>query len=553
MSLTRREFLSLLAAAGLHRGALGAVNGLYEPAPFGNVSLLHFTDCHAQLLPVYYREPDTHIGIGALRDRPPHLTGAALVHHYGLDDPRLIHALTHSDFTEMAQRYGKVGGFAHLATLIKRLRDTRPGALLLDGGDTWQGSATALWTQGQDMVDAALALGVDVMTGHWDFTLGTTRVRHIVEHDFKGELEFVAHNVHDNEWGEAVFPPFAWREVHGVPIAVIGQAYPYTPIANPRHLMPVWRFGIEEAHLQRDIDAARARGAGVVALLSHNGMDIDIKLAGRVRGLDVILGGHTHDAVPQPIMVENAGGKTLVLNSGSHGKFLSVLDLEVKNKRVHDYRYRLLPVFANLLPPDPAMQQLIERVRTPYLKQLREPLAHTEALLYRRGNFDGSFDALILRALLETQDCEIAFSPGFRWGPCLLPGATITREDVMAMTAITYPQVGVQHVTGARIKEILEDVADNLFHKDPYYRQGGDMVRVGGLRYSIRPEADIGQRIAALEHRGKPLMADKTYKVASWANVTQSGEGPAIWDVVENYLKHHGRVPRLEIHQPTVR
>ncbi len=444
--------------------------------------------------------------------------------HFGIRPAtREAHAFTYLDFTQAARAYGAAGGFAHLATLVKRLKASRPGALLLDGGDTWQGSATSLWTRGQDMVDAQLALGVDVMTAHWEFTYGADRVKEIIGRDFAGKVEFVAQNVRTADFEDPVFPPYAMREVRGVPVAIIGQAFPYTPIANPRYFTPEWTFGIRDESMQKVVDDARSKGAQVVVLLSHNGMDVDLKLATRVRGIDAILGGHTHDGVPQPTRVTNAGGTTLVSNAGSNGKFLAVLDLDVKGGKVTDYRYRLLPVFSALLPPDPDMEALIRRHRAPYAERLAEKLAVTEGLLYRRGNFNGTADQLILEGLMAEKDAEIAFSPGFRWGTTLLPGQAITLEHLMDQTAITYPFVTVNEFTGATIRTILEDVADNLFNPDPYYQQGGDMVRVGGLHYAIDPRAKMGHRITSMTLHGKPLDAARKYKVAGWASVSGRG------------------------------
>ncbi len=560
MSLHRREFLRVLAAAAVastlpgcatRRPAGAPFAGLYDLPPSGNVHLLHFTDCHAQLLPVHFREPSVNLGIGGSLNRPPHLVGQAFLRHYGLQPgSAAAHAFTALDFVEAARRYGRVGGFAHLATLVKQLRASRPGALLLDGGDTWQGSATALWTRGQDMVDACKLLGVDVMTGHWEFTYGAERVQQIVAQDFAGKVDFVAHNVETRDFGDRVFKPYALREINGVPVAIIGQAFPYTPIANPAHFIPDWSFGIQEEHLQSMIDQARGDGAQVVVLLSHNGMDVDLKLASRVRGLDAILGGHTHDGVPTPVEVANAGGSTLVTNAGSNGKFLGVLDFDVRGGKVAGWQYRLLPVFADALAPDAEMAALIERVRKPYLAQLEEPLAVSDELLYRRGNFNGSFDQLILDALLDEKDAEIAFSPGFRWGTSLLPGDTIRMEQLMDQTAITYPHSTLTEMKGSMVKTILEDVADNLFNADPYYQQGGDMVRVGGMDYAIDPAAPAGQRIREMTLRGKPIDAEKTYKVAGWAPVAAGAQGEPVWDVVARWLRSQQRVSGRRVQQP---
>ena len=549
--MTRREFLQLLAAAAAagmqldgRRALAGrASSSLYDLPPFGNVGLLHLTDCHAQLQPLYFREPSVNLGVGSASGQAPHLVGEALLRRFGIARGSAeAYAFTFLDFPEATRTYGAVGGFAHLATLVEKLRAERPGALLLDGGDSWQGSATALWTRGQDMVDAALQLGVDVMTAHWEFTYGAQRLTDVVNGDFKGRIDFVAQNVRTVDFGDPVFQPYVVREVNGVPVAIIGQAFPYTPVAHPRRFVPDWTFGIQEENLQRSIDTARRDGAQVVLLLSHNGMDVDLKLAGRVGGLDAILGGHTHDAVPVAIEISNVAGKTLVINSGSHGKFLGVLDLEVKAGRVTGYRYKLLPVFSNLLPASAEMNALIARVRAPFESRLSEPLAVTQGLLYRRGNFNGSFDQLILDALIDTQGAQIAFSPGFRWGTTLLPGQTITREQLMAQTAITYPSVTLSEMTGEAIKAVLEDVCDNLFNPDPYYQQGGDMVRVGGLTYACEPNARMGRRISDLRLGDKPLAPTKKYKVAGWAPVAGAASGSPVWEVVETWLRHQRTV-----------
>jgi sulfur-oxidizing protein SoxB len=546
MSLTRREFLQVLAVAAaqgmpLAGRAAEAARGdtIYDlPGPRGDVTLLHLTDCHAQLLPVHFREPDVNIGVGDARGRPPHLVGKALLRHFRIaPGTRSAHAFTYLDFEAAARRFGAVGGFACLATLVKQVRAQRPGALLLDGGDTWQGSATALWTRGQDMIEAAKLLGVDIMTGHWEFTYGAARVEEAIKKHFAGRIAFVAQNVKTADFGDPVFPSHVIREVNRVPVAIIGQAFPYTPIANPRYFVPDWTFGIQEENLQKVVDAARAKGAQAVVLLSHNGMDVDLKLASRVTGIDLILGGHTHDAVPAPLAVRNRAGTTLVTNAGSNGKFLAVADLDVRGGRVRDCRYRLLPVFASLIEPDAEMAALIARVRKPYAARLAEKLALTEGLLYRRGNFVGTFDQVILDALMEVKGAEIAFSPGFRWGTTILPGEAITLERVMDQTAVTYPYTTVTEMTGEALKSILEDVCDNLFNPDPYYQQGGDMVRVGGMRYRCDPTQKIGSRISGMTLKGQQLEAARRYKVASWAPVAEGASGEPVWEVVARYLR----------------
>jgi sulfur-oxidizing protein SoxB len=553
MNLTKREFFQLLGAgtmAGLGMGryanadAATASNGLYDIPRFGNVSFLHMTDCHAQLKPIYFREPSINMGIGSMKGQLPHLVGEHLLKVANVRPGTAeAHALTYLDFDKAALRYGKVGGFAHLATLVKRMKASRPGALLLDGGDTWQGSGTALWTNGQDMVDACKLLGVDVMTGHWEFTLGMERVKEIIEKDFKGKVDFVAQNVKTQDFGDPVFKPYVIREINGVPCAIIGQAFPYTPIANPRYMVADWAFGIQDENMQKVVDEARGKGAQVVVVLSHNGMDVDLKMASRVSGIDAIMGGHTHDGMPVASIISNKGGKTLVTNAGSNSKFLAVLDFYVKDKKVTDFRYKLLPVFANMLPADAEMDALVRKVRGPYEAKLAEKLAVTEGTLYRRGNFNGTGDQLLVDALMEVQGAEIAFSPGFRWGTSLLPGQAITREWLMDMTATTYSYATVTEMTGETLKTVLEDVCDNLFNPDPYYQQGGDMVRVGGLEYSCNPVGTMGNRINDMRLKGKPIEAGKKYKVAGWAPVAEearSAGNPMVWDVVETWLKSRG-------------
>jgi S-sulfosulfanyl-L-cysteine sulfohydrolase len=561
MAMGRREFMQMLAVASAggmaiaDRDVLAAGNAaaerLYELPAFGNVSFMHFTDCHAQLLPIHFREPSVNLGVAGSMGKAPHLVGDKLLKAFGMaPNSAAAHAFTYLDFEKAAKTYGKVGGFAHLATLVKRVRASRPNALLLDGGDTWQGSATALWTNGQDMVDACKLLGVNLMAGHWEFTLGAKRVQEIVEKDFKGQIGFLAQNIKTTDFGDPVFEPYALRTMNGVPVAVIGQAFPYTPIANPRHMVPDWTFGIQDENLQKVVDEARGKGAQVVVLLSHNGMDVDLKLASRVTGIDAIMGGHTHDGVPAPVVVANRSGQTLVTNAGSNSKFLGVLDFDVKNGRVQDFRYKLMPVFANLLPADAAMQAHIAAVRAPYQAKLDEVLAVNEGLLYRRGNFNGTWDQLIVDAIMDVKGAEVAFSPGFRWGTSLLPGQPITRDLMMDQLAITYPQSTLTEMSGQTIKTILEDVADNLFNPDPYYQQGGDMVRVGGLEYTCAPNEKAGSRISDMRLNGKSVEADKTYKVGGWAPVGEGAQGEPIWEVVEKYLRAQKAIKPRKLNTP---
>ncbi len=559
MNLTRREFSSVLTAAAVAGFPLGKeataqeAQRLYDVPRTGNVHLLHMTDCHAQLLPIYFREPDANVGIASMWGNVPHLVGEHLLKYAGLKAGSAeAHAHTYLDFERAARQYGKVGGFAHLATLVKRLKASRPGCLLLDGGDTWQGSATALWTNAQDMVDASLLLGVDVMTAHWEFTYGEERMKQIIEGDFKGKIDFVAQNVKTKDFEDPVFKPFVIKEMNGAKVAIIGQAFPYTPIANPSWLVPSWTFGIQEAELQKQVNEAKAQGAQAVVLLSHNGMDVDLKLASRVTGIDAILGGHTHDGVPKPTMITRTDGQTLVTNAGSNGKFLGVLDMDVSQGKVKAVNYRLLPIFANMLPADREMQAYIDKVRAPFKAKLEEPLAITEGMLYRRGNFAGSVDQVLMDALMQVRGAEIAFSPGFRWGTSLLPGQAITREHVMDQTAITYPWTTVTDIKGDVLKVILEDVCDNLFNPDPYYQQGGDMVRVAGMSYTCEPGAKTGERISDMRLKGQLIDPNKTYKVAGWAPVQEASKnaGPPIWDVVETYLKSKKVLSPVRVNNP---
>jgi S-sulfosulfanyl-L-cysteine sulfohydrolase len=554
MTVRRRDFIKFTGAAalsgGLSRLARGADSaGVYDLERFGNARILHMTDTHAQLQPIYFREPSVNLGIGAMQGRPPHFVGRAFLDRFGIKpDSADAYAFTFLDFEKSAARFGKLGGFAHLKTLIDRLRsDAGPGrSLLLDGGDLWQGTGQANAMHGADMVEAANLLGIEAMTGHWEFTYGEQALRDNLSR-FKGE--FLAQNVFLTEeaaFNDAkafdtasgrVFKPAIIKEIGGYRIAVIGQAFPYVPIAHPKRFTPDWTFGIRDEELQKLVNALRTDDkVDAVVLLSHNGMDVDLKLASRVSGLDVILGGHTHDAVPQPVAVRNAGGVTLVTNAGSNGKFLGVLDLELAKGRVSDVRYRLLPVFSELLKPDAAMQALIEKMRAPHAATITEKIATADRLLYRRGNFTGTVDQLICDALRSEFDAEIALSPGFRWGASLLPGQPVTMEDVLSETAITYAQTYLQSMTGGQIKDILEDVCDNLFNADPYYQQGGDMVRVGGMTYTCAPAEAAGRRISDLRLvNGRTVEAGKNYRVAGWASVNEQ-KGKPVWDIFAKHL-----------------
>jgi S-sulfosulfanyl-L-cysteine sulfohydrolase len=555
MPIRRRDVLKIAGVAalsgGLPRLARSVDNvSAYDLPRFGNARILHLTDTHAQLTPVYFREPSVNIGIGGMLGQPPHLVGRAFLERFGIsDDSADAYAFTSLAFEKSAARFGKLGGFAHLKTLIDRLRSDvgAERALLVDGGDLWQGTGLANSLQGADMVEAANLLGVEAMTGHWEFTYGEEALRKNLE-AFKGE--FLAQNVFLTEeaaFNDAkafdpasrrVFKPALIKEIGDYRVGVIGQAFPYVPIAHPKRFTPDWSFGIREEELQKVVSGLREHDkADAVVLLSHNGMDVDLKLAGRISGIDVILGGHTHDAVPQPIAVKNASGVTLVTNAGSNGKFLGVLDLDVSKGKVKDARYRLLPVYSELLKPDPAMQALIERLHLAHSQSWSEKIATADRLLYRRGNFSGPMDLLICDALKSELDAEIAFSPGFRWGVTALAGQPLTMEDLLAETAISYPETYVQTMTGNQIKDVLEDVCDNLFNADPYYQQGGDMVRLGGLSYACAPTEAVGHRISELAlGSGKPLEAGKSYKVAGWASVNVQS-GLPVWDILARHLR----------------
>ncbi len=543
--ITRREMLQVGAAtAAVVAGSGSFTRALAQQQlteaellkfdPLGTVTLLHVADIHGQLVPVYFREPTVNLGVGEAKGQPPHVTGKDFLTRFGIaPKSAAAYALTDQDFETLAKSYGRIGGLDRLATVVKRVRAERGSdkVLLLDGGDTWQGSLGSNRSKGQDMVDCMALLKPDAMTGHWEFTYGEARVKELIG---KLDFPFLALNIRDTEWNEAAFEPMKMFEKGGVKIAVLGQAFPYTPVANPRWLMPKWSFGIREDDVRANVEKARKAGAQLVVLLSHNGFDVDRKLAARVSGIDVILTGHTHDALPEAVTV----GKTLLIASGSHGKFVSRLDLDVQGGAVKGYRYKLIPLFADVIKPDAEMTMAVAKARAPYADELKRVVGRADSLLYRRGNFNGTFDDLICAALLRERDAEIVLSPGFRWGTSVLPGQPITVEDIHNATAITYPQVYRIGMTGERLKEVLEDVADNLFNPDPYYQQGGDMVRCGGLGYAIDVAKPIGSRISGMTHltSGKPIDPKKEYVVAGWASVNEGTQGPPVWELVERYV-----------------
>ncbi|MEO1205966.1 MAG: thiosulfohydrolase SoxB [Pseudomonadota bacterium] len=551
--ITRRDFLQAAVATGAIVSGAGAgtwtalaaqqklmsQEDLLSFPTQGNVTLVHLTDIHAQLKPIFFREPSINIGVGEAAGLPPHISGEAFLKAYDIEpESPDAYALSSVDFAALAESYGRMGGADRIATVLKSIRaERRDNMLFLDGGDTWQGSYTSLKTKGADMVEVMNALGPDAMTAHWEFTYGGDRVREIIE-DLP--FAFLGGNIFDTEWDEPAFEAMKMFDRGGVKIAVIGQAFPYLPIANPRWMFPDLSFGVREQQIQVNVDKARAAGAQLVVLLSHNGFDVDRKVASNVNGIDVILTGHTHDALPEPVIV----GKTLLIASGSHGKFVSRLDLDVQGGEVKGYAFKLIPIFSDVIEPDKEIGALVDKVRAPFEAELKTVLGTTNSLLYRRGNFNGTFDDLICDALLDVREADIALSPGFRWGTSVLPGQDITVEDLYNATGMTYPSAYRMEMTGARIKEILEDVADNLFNPDPYYQQGGDMVRVGGMGYAIDVRGAAGSRLSGMTllKTGEKIDASKNYTVAGWASVNESVEGPPIWDVVTQYIQKQGTI-----------
>jgi sulfur-oxidizing protein SoxB len=550
--ISRRHFMQAGIAASALYGSSGFGNwaklaaqqvltqdALLGGPTTGNLTLVHITDIHAQTQPVWFREPEFNLGVGDVIGKPPHVTGADFRQMFGIDkSSALDYALTYDDFSALSKTYGRMGGLDRISTVVKSIRSDRPDALVLDGGDTWQGSLPALRTNGQDMVDLFNALGTDAMTSHWEFTLGIERVMELVEDHLK--FPFLGANIFDSEWDEPAFEPYKMFERGGVQVAVIGQAFPYMPIANPGWMFPDLSFGVRQERMAEVVAEVRDMGAECVVLLSHNGFDVDRKLAANVNGIDVILTGHTHDALPEPVQVNN----TFLIASGSHGKFVSRLDLDIRDGEMKGINHRLIPIFSDVIAPDPEMTAMVEATRAPFKDEMAEVIGKTDSLLYRRGNFNGTWDDLICNALIEEREADIALSPGFRWGASLLPGQDISREDIFNATAMSYPNAYRSEMTGETLHLIMEDVADNLFNPDPYYQQGGDMVRVGGMGYRIDINQPQGSRITemTLLKTGEKIDAAKTYIVSGWASVNEGTEGPPIWEVVENYVSREGTV-----------
>ena len=323
-TIDRRTFLKLmgLSATASGAGLLSACDNKSTPiaAPVtasakisddfydlpmnGNVRILHTTDFHGQLQPVFFREPNVNLGVGDAYGRPPHLVGNKLLQAMGLkpQTPE-SYAYTYLDFENAATKYGKTGGFPQVKSLLDKLREQaggRENTLTVDGGDLWQGSGTALWTRGVDMVEASNILGLDVMVGHWEFTYRENEVLSNVAL-FKGD--FIGQNVrvkedslmddnyaklvetydgsglYDEDSGHA-FRPYVIKKVGGARICVVGQAFPRTGNANPQEFFPDWSFGLREDDMIELVKEIReTEKPDAIVLLSHNGMDVDIKLS----------------------------------------------------------------------------------------------------------------------------------------------------------------------------------------------------------------------------------------------------------------------------------
>jgi sulfur-oxidizing protein SoxB len=569
--LSIREFVYMMAMLGAapvfansHTRLANTNNkpeDYYKLDSFGNVRLMHMTDSHAQLLPVYFREPDVNLGFFSNYGKVPHIVGEKLLDRYGIKgNKRLEYAFTCVNFEEHAKHMGRVGGFAQIKTVVNYLRENfgKEKTLLLDGGDTWQGSWTALQTRGKDMVQAMNKLGVDVAVGHWEFTYLAEEVLSNVK-DL--DAEFLAQNVYVKEdalmngspaYSEDtghLFKPYTVKKMGDARVAIIGQAFPYTTIANPQRFIPDWTFGIKENEMQEIVDQIKeTEKPDAIIVLSHNGFDVDQKMAEVCSGIDFIMGGHTHDGVPEAVPVKNEGGVTYVCNAGSNGKFLNVLDLDIQGGKIKDFKFTLLPIFSDLVPEDKDMKAFIDGVRKPYLDVLNRQIATTDETLYRRGNFNGSWDQIICDALRDVKGADVSLSPGFRWGTTIMPGQAITFDDLSTQTAMTYAETYARDIKGSDIHMILEDVADNLFNEDPFYQQGGDMVRTGGVSYTIDPRAKIGKRITNIRlSNGKPMEANKMYKVAGWSTVGSQSPGEPVWETVETYMKNLKHISKANL------
>ncbi|MDA9734839.1 thiosulfohydrolase SoxB [SAR116 cluster bacterium] len=558
---SRREFLQLASITAMLIGSnywnsVAAKQQITESDLLkfdakGQITLLHLTDIHGQLKPVYFRPPSENFGIGKYEGIPPHLVGKTFLDYFGIaPNTPLAYAHTMLDYVPLAREYGKLGGLDRTASLIKKIRAERgeDKVLLLDGGDTWQGSYTSLKTQGEDMLEAMKLMKPDAMVGHWEFTLGQERLNELIE---KIDFPFLGGNVFDTEWDEPVFESTSYFEKGGVKIAVIGQHFPYTPIANPRYLVEGWSFGIRPEIIQENIDKAKNKGAEVIVLLSHNGFDVDHKLANMLDNVDVILTGHTHDAIPRAIKIKN----TLLLSSGSHGKYLGRIDLKVKNGKVVDSSSNLIPIFSDIIQPDPEMTRLIDKIREPYQEECNRVVGQAETLLYRRGNFGGPWDGVICDAIIQKRDVQISLSPGFRWGTTLLPGQKITIDDIYSQTSMNYPEVYRTEMNGETIKNLLEDVCDNIFNPDPFFQQGGDMVRVGGMSYTCHPKNKMGNRISDLSllSSGEKIEAQKKYTVGGWGSINPNVEGPAIYNVLEDYILDKQNISPIQNNPVTIK
>ena len=614
MSLTRRDFIKVLgagSAAGLISGCgndaptkLASQDNMYEVPKTGNARILHITDTHGNLLPNYFREPNVNLGFGPTYGQLPHVVGNKLLEQIGVKpgSPE-AYAFTYNNFEELSAKYGKTGGFGQIKTVLDSLRDSAGGVqntLTIDGGDTWQGSGTSLWTRGADMVEACNMLGVDVMVGHWEFTYKEEETLKNIGF-FKGD--FLGQNVRileDALMGDEYitmtekfdgnglyseddampFKPYVIKNVGGHRIAVIGQAFPRTSNANPqKYFFPDWSFGLREDEMSELVaDIRENEKPDAVIVVSHNGMDVDIKMASRIVGIDAIFGGHTHDGMPKPVEVKNAGGVTVVTNAGCSGKYIGVMDLEIKDHKMVGYNYKMLPILTNLIKPDAAMVSYITKMRnTKYDKNvvearsstmsnnpdrvgktydeiLTEKLCSTTQTLYRRGNFMGTWDQVLVNSLREEHDADFAMSAGVRWGTSVPAGHDVTMEDLMTNTSMTYGETYVSEMKGAQLKDILEGIAENLFVQDPYLQSGGDMVRMGGMDYTIDPAAGLGNRISEMkDDAGTAIDPNKSYKVSGWAQVGSVGNGRLMWDVAADYLRKQGTLDLKKVNHPTVK